>query len=106
MYQPFQIVWAEAAWRHCPDERPWLLIDVRRNGEAYGALPISTKLYLPSGGYTILSVDHPDFSATGLRERSYVYYESTIDIGDDEIRRELGWLTGDLLEHLKVAAGL
>lgn len=106
MYQPFQTVWATLDWMGCPDERPWLLIDVRRGGETYGALPISTKVYQSGGRCMILPVDHVDFPDSGLKERSYIYYESTFDVGDDEIRRVLGRLTGGLLEDIKLAAGL
>ena len=106
MYEPDQLVWAKLDWRGCPDERPWLLIDIRRGGEVYGAFPISTKLYRSGGPCMTLRVDHVDFPDSGLKERSYIYYESTFDVGDEEIRRVLGRLTGDLLDRLKVAAGL
>ena len=106
MYEPFQIVWAELDWMGCPDERPWLLIDVRKGGEMYGGFPISTKLYRSGGRYMIMPTAHAEFPNSGLNERSHIYYDSTFDVGDDEIRRALGRLTGDLLEDLKMAAGL
>ena len=72
----------------------------------YGALPISTKFYQSGGRYMILPVDHMDFLDSGLKERSYIYYDTTFDVGADEIRRALGRLTGSLLQDLKLAAGL
>ncbi len=54
----------------------------------------------------IVPADHADFPDTGLKERSHIYYDTTIEIGHDEIRRALGRLTGDLLEDLKLTAGL
>lgn len=106
MHQPFEIVWAKLLWRDCPDERPWLLIDVRKGGETYGAFPISGKLYQSGGACMIVPADHADFPDTGLTERSHIYYDSTIEVGDDEIRRASGRLTGELLENLKLTAGL
>ena len=106
MYQPFQIVWAEVEWKGCSDERPWLLVDVRKTGEVYGAFPIAGDSY-PSGGTCImLHEDHADFPHSGLNKRSYVFYDSTIEIGADEIRKNIGRLTGNLLEKLKQEAGL
>lgn len=106
MYSPFDIVWAKLFWLNCWDERPWLLIDVRKGGESYGAFPISGEFYRSGGSYMILPMDHKDFSATGLQKRSSLFYESTFDAGSDEIRKRIGQLTGELLENLKLEAGL
>ncbi len=106
MYQPYQIVWATAAWRGCPDERPWLIIDVRESDDVYGAFPISTRAYTAAGPYTTVRTNDVDLVAAGLRERSYIFYESTIEIGADEIRKPLGTLTGALLDELIEQSGL
>jgi len=108
MYRPFEIVWAKAAWLQCSDERPWLLVDVREHGEEYGAFPISTKYYRSGGPFYIIEDTHADFPATGLKSRSYLFYESIIEIGDDEIRRSgspMGRLNGTLLVAVKEASG-
>jgi hypothetical protein len=106
MREAFEIVWAKAVWLQCADERPWLLVDVRKAGEEYGAFPISTKFYRSGGPCYIIDDKHPDFPATGLRLRSYLYYESIIEIGDDEIRRPMGRMVGSLLVAAKEASGL
>ena len=106
MYDPYQIVWAKLDWKNCPDERPWLLIDIRCGGERYGAFPISSKDYRSGGHRILLPENHKDFSETGLKEKSYIYDENIFDIGDDEIRRPCGLLVGDLLAEFKLEAGL
>jgi hypothetical protein len=106
MREAFEIVWAKALWLQCADERPWLLVDVRKGGEEYGAFPISTKFYRSGGPYYIIDDKHPDFPATGLKVQSYLFYESIIEIGDDEIRRSIGRLVGSLLADVKEASGL
>lgn len=106
MREAFEIVWAKAVWLQCADERPWLLVDVRKGGEEYGAFPISTKCHRSGGPYYIIEVKHPDFPATGLKVQSYLFYESIIEIADDEIRRPIGRMVGGLLAAAREASGL
>jgi hypothetical protein len=106
MRRPFEIVWAKTAWLQCSDERPWLIVDVRHQGEEYGAFPISTKIYRSGGPYYMIEDTHSDFRETGLKSTSYLFYESIIEIGDDDIRRPLGRIVGTLLAAVREASGL
>jgi hypothetical protein len=49
---------------------------------------------------------HSDFRETGLKSTSYLFYESIIEIGDDDIRRPLGRIVGTLLAAVREASGL
>lgn len=101
--QSFEIYNATRVWRGCTDMRPWLVIDVNRNGSA-NCFPITGQNY---GGRSFeLRMDHHDFHLTGLSKACYVPFDILYEVSAAAFGRRRGTLAGSLLEEFRFFADL
>lgn len=98
----FDIWLGASSFRLSNDVRPWVLIDER--GDQFGCFPLSSVCY----GEVCFEISdtHPDFAATGLDKRSFVYDESLYELSMSDLTQRLGQLEGALLVEFKKFAGL
>jgi len=100
---PFDIYNVERVWKNCPDQRPYVIIDVRGD-DVFGCFPISTPCY--DGNCFFVDMHHADFAATGLSKSCNVQYCSIIEVRRAEFRRFRGSFRNQLLQELIDEAGL
>lgn len=101
---PFEIHYAKTAWKNCPDERPWVIVDVRGKG-VYGCFPLSSFNYGNAPCFWIDEED-PDFLATKLTRSCFVHYDSIIELADSDFTRQKGEIEGDMLSRFRDEAGV
>jgi len=91
---PLDIVLAGVRVGECNDPRRCVVIGVRPPAE-YLILPCSAQLDLyREGADFLISSDHPDFPATGLKKTSYVMDVEAQLIEEERIQKRYGHLRG------------
>ena len=101
---PFDVCQAEHRWNGCDDQRPWLIVDLRQNGQMYGCFPIASECY--SGSCFYLDHSDPDFPATGLNKSCYIHDTHIVEIPAGKIIRKRGALVNALLKNFRDFAGV
>ncbi len=98
----FDIFNATFSWNGCEDTRPWLVLDVRRDG-LVDCFPISSQCY--SSDYFCLDMGHDDFAATGLKKSCYIHDSHIISIPEGNFGKKRGSLVGSLLSEFREYSG-
>ena len=100
--EPFEIYDAEFRFNECDDQRPWLVVDKRK--DLVGCLPISGEHY--DAPHFELAPEAVGFDQTGLSKRCYILDERLFEIRQSCFARRRGALVEPILTAFREYAGL